>query len=147
MARVSAHMRLQVGQLSKRLLAAGHFALVRPLARVSPPVLPQVRQLREPLITVLAPVRLLARVNAAMLIEMHLLTKVLEAVRALVRSLAALGALVAIRRAVRVVQIVLAAHRTAAVQIIVLVVRLWLLLRLLCIVMVMLWSLLVLVRC
>ena len=65
-------VRLQVGELRERLVACANVAFVGPLARVPPPVLPQVRQLCEPFLAVVAAVRPLARMYAAVLIQMDL---------------------------------------------------------------------------
>ena len=110
-ATVGLEVGLQVGELREGLVAGGHVALVGPLARVPPPVLPQVRELREPLLAVVAAVRPLARVDAAVLAQVHLLAERLEALGALVGPRAAVrpcpaavgvGALV--RRARRLIQ-------------------------------------------
>ena len=86
--RVGSHVRVKIGKLSERLVARANVTLVGPFARVTSPMLPEMRELSETFLAKLATVRLFARVYPAVLIEMHLLAKGLEALRTLVGLLA-----------------------------------------------------------
>lgn len=65
---VSSNVRLQVGELGERLVARTNVTFIGSLARVASRVLPQMRELGEPLLAEFAPVRSFARMNPHMLV-------------------------------------------------------------------------------
>lgn len=89
LAAVGAHVRVQVGQLSERFVARAYVTLVGPFARVTSPMLPQMRELRKSFLAELATIRFLAAMDAHVLIEVHFLLESFKALIAFVWLVAA----------------------------------------------------------